>query len=205
MVAEHIPPTPVARLILASGSPRRRTLLTMAGFVFDVERPDVAEIAHPGEAPEQMAMRLAGEKALAVAERYDSHAAVLGCDTIVVLDDAVLGKPVSEADAAEMLLALAGRSHTVITGFALKTPGTTELESGAAYSEVMMRPVAKAEAAAYAATGEPLDKAGAYALQGDGGRFVERVDGSRSNVIGLPLEAVVPLLARHGITGRRGS
>jgi septum formation protein len=104
-----------------------------------------------------------------------------------------------------MLLSLAGRRHVVITGFALKPPGTSDVETGAAYSHVTMRPVAKAEAAAYAATGEPLDKAGGYALQGDGAKFVARVDGSRSNVIGLPLEAVVPLLARHGITGRRGA
>lgn len=203
MVADAVPPEPVARLILASGSPRRRSLLTMAGFAFEVDPPAIAELRLAGEPPEQMAVRLAAEKAVFVARRYGSDVAVLGCDTIVVLDDVVLGKPESEEHAAEMLLGIAGRTHVVISGFALRAPHSGDVETGAAFSEVLMRQVSAAEAAAYAASGEPLDKAGGYALQGEGSRFVARVDGSRSNVIGLPLESVVPLLRRHGITTRR--
>ena len=203
MVAEPIPPAPAAQLVLASGSPRRRMLLATAGFDFEVDAPSLDESVRPGESAAEMVLRLATEKVLAVAGRYDGVAGILGCDTTVVLGSAILGKPASEADAVAMLLGIAGRTHSVVTGFALRPPHASEVEAGTAVSHVTMRHISKAEAAAYAASGEPLDKAGAYALQGDGSRFVVRVDGSRSNVIGLPLEAIVPLLRRHGFTNRR--
>ena len=203
MVAEAVPPAPTPRLVLASGSPRRRALLAMAGYDFEISIPDVVELREPNEAPEAMAVRLATTKATVVASEY-SNAVVLGCDTIVVLGDKVLGKPSSVVDAVTMLLELAGRTHDVITGYALASAHGTDVDTGSEYSAVTMRPVSRGEAEAYAASGEPLDKAGAYALQGDGGRFVAGVAGSRSNVIGLPLEPIRLLLERHGVRSAGG-
>ena len=128
---------------------------------------------------------------------------VLGFDTIVVLDGRVYGKPADEAEAAAMLLSLAGRTHVVYTGFCIDTAGESDSESGVAASRVSMRQVTTDEAADYAASGEPMDKAGAYALQGRGKGFVESVEGQRSTVIGLPLEHVIDLLTRRGIMPER--
>jgi septum formation protein len=203
-LAEQIPPQPDPTLVLASGSPRRRTLLAMAGFTFDVSAPDVDESRLAGETPEAMVVRLATAKAEAVAARRAGDACVLACDTTVVLDGTTLGKPTSIDDATAMLLRLAGLTHEVITGYAIRPPWRSDVERGTVTSRVTMRQVNPMEAADYAASGEPLDKAGGYALQGDGGRFVAGVDGSRSNVIGLPLETIVPLLERFGLIGRRG-
>ncbi|MEE9281102.1 MAG: Maf family protein [Myxococcota bacterium] len=189
------------RLVLASSSPRRQALLRAEGFEFSVAEPDVDESIPEGEPPERTAARLASSKARAVAERVDPDSCVLAADTIVVIDDSVLGKPRHAEEAALMLLRLAGRTHRVITGYSALLAGSTE-ESGIEVSRVRMRPVSPAEARAYAATDEPLDKAGGYAVQGEGGRFVEHIDGSRSNVIGLPLEAVVPALERLGVEPR---
>ena len=197
------------RLILASASPRRRALLAMAGFVFDVVPPEVDEVVAAGEAPEVAVVRLAGEKAAAVLGRVAPETCVLACDTIVVVDGEILGKPGSTDEAVDMLLRLAGRAHRVLTGFVVTTPPDPaerpSTERGVAESVVTMTVVSRAEAVAYAGTGEPMDKAGAYALQGEGKRFVARVDGLRSNVVGLPLEVVVPILARHGIHRAVGS
>ena len=202
-LAPEIPPAPDPTLVLASGSPRRRTLLALAGYEFRVQIPDVDESPLPNEAPEAMVLRLAIDKATAVSFAAGSEACVLACDTTVVRDGVALGKPSSLDDAARMLLSLAGRSHEVVTGYAIRAPRQDHIERGTVTTIVTMRPIAATEAADYAASGEPLDKAGAYALQGEGGRFIERVDGSRSNVIGLPLETVVPLLERYGLVGRR--
>jgi septum formation protein len=202
-LAAEIPTARDPVLVLASGSPRRRTLLALAGFEFDVRAPGVDESPLPGEAPDAMVLRLAIDKATAVAFAAGTDACVLACDTTVVRDGSALGKPTSIDDAAAMLLSLAGRSHEVVTGYAVRPPRHDRIERGIVKTVVTMRPISAAEAADYAASGEPLDKAGAYALQGEGGRFVERVDGSRSNVIGMPLETVVPLLERHGLVGRR--
>ncbi len=174
----------------------------MAGFDFEVRAPDVDESPLPGEGPADMVLRLAEAKATEAARTAAETACVLACDTTVVLDGAPMGKPVSVADAAEMLLRLADRSHEVVTGFAIRPPWNGAVERGTVTSIVTMRAVTPAEAASYAASGEPLDKAGGYALQGEGGRFVASVEGSRSNVIGLPLETVVPALARYGLKGR---
>ena len=202
-LAPEIPPAREPVLVLASGSPRRRTLLALAGYEFNVQAPHVDESQLPGENPEAMVLRLAVDKATAVAFGAGVDACVLACDTTVVRDGEALGKPSSIDDAAAMLLSLAGRSHEVITGYAVRPPRQEHIERGIVTSLVTMRRMSAAEAADYAASGEPLDKAGAYALQGEGGRFVETVEGSRSNVIGMPLETVVPLLERFGLVGRR--
>jgi septum formation protein len=186
-------------LILASSSPRRRDLLVGAGFAFEVEAPEVEEALHAGESPERAAPRLALAKALAVARRVDPASCVLAADTLVVLGGEVLGKPRDEAEAAAMLQRLAGREHRVITGVALLVPALARAEQRVAESRVRMAEVSPEEALAYARSGEPLDKAGGYALQGRGARFVASVVGSRSNVIGLPLELVLPLLAEVGV------
>ncbi len=186
-------------LILASSSPRRRELLARAGFAFAVATPDVDETPRAGEAPEAMARRLALEKALAVAQRSDPASCVLAADTVVGLDRETLGKPRDEAEAAAMLGRLAGREHRVITGVAVVVRELARTEQRAAESRVRIGEVTRDQAIAYARSGEPLDKAGAYALQGEGARFVDSIVGSRSNVIGLPLELVLPLLADVGV------
>lgn len=199
-----IPPRPVPRLVLASGSPRRRFLLSMAGFEFETLAPHVDETPHPGEEPERMVVRLAEEKARAVRARVGDDSWVLACDTTVVRDGEIVGKPASVDEAVEILLSLAGRRHEVVTGFAIA--GTAEdCDAGSTWSVVTMRTISRAEATAYAEGGEPLDKAGAYGLQGEGGRFVSSVEGSRSNVVGLPLESVVPRLVARGIPRRKGA
>ena len=148
-------------------------------------------------------MRMATEKAGVVASRHAAGTWVLGFDTAVVLDEQVYGKPVDEADAARMLLSLAGKTHVVYTGYCLTASDGTETEQGIDASRVTMRSVDPEEAAAYAGSGEPLDKAGAYALQGAGKGFVAGVQGLRSTVIGLPLEHVVDLLTRRGVMPTR--
>jgi septum formation protein len=191
-------------LVLASGSPRRRLLLSMAGFEFTVVSPDIDETRADGEPPEDFVRRVAGEKAAAVAATQPPGTRVLGFDTSVVLDGRVYGKPTDEEDAVEMLLSLAGKTHTVYTGYALIVAGDGTVDGGVDAARVRMREVPREEAVAYAATGEPLDKAGAYALQGRGKGFVEEVEGLRSTVIGLPLDHIVDLLLRHGVLPTRG-
>lgn len=189
-------------LVLASGSPRRRLLLSMAGFDFAVASPDIEETLLPDEPAEEFVVRLAIEKAHAVAEIQPTGTFVLGFDTSVVLGERIYGKPADEAEAAEMLLSLAGQTHTVYTGYAFMKVGES-IESGIDAARVTIRPISAEEAVAYAATGEPLDKAGAYALQGKGKGFVESVEGLRSTVIGMPLEHIVDLLVRNGIMPTR--
>ena len=191
-------------LVLASGSPRRRLLLSMAGYEFGVVIPDIEEIRLPTEPPEEFVVRMAAEKVAEVVGSQPPNACVLGLDTSVVLDGRVYGKPADEAEAAEMLLSLAGRTHTVYTGYCIVGAGSGEEERGIDAARVTMRTVTEDEARAYAATGEPLDKAGAYALQGKGNGFVDNVDGLRSTVIGLPLDHIVDLLTRRGVMPTRG-
>ncbi|MFI5315874.1 MAG: Maf family protein [Myxococcota bacterium] len=189
-------------LVLASTSPRRHALLRDAGFDFSIAAPDVDESALPGESPESLAVRLARAKARAVLPRVDPGACVLAADTVVEIDGALLGKPSDEAEAVEMLLQLAGRTHRVLTGFALAVRALGIEEVGVVESAVRMHAVDRSTAARYAASGEPLDKAGGYAAQGDGGRFVAEIVGSRANVIGLPLEELVPRLAKLEVVPR---
>lgn len=184
-------------LVLASGSPRRVELLRAAGFHLEVIPSNVDESALPGESARSQAERLALAKARSVAARVDSGRAVLGADTIVVIDGAPLGKP-RDADHAEALLSrLVGRRHVVVTAVAIVAG--TEVERFHVESGVCMRPAHIDEIRAYVATGESLDKAGAYAVQGGGRRFIERIEGSESNVIGLPMDETRAALTRFGV------
>ena len=191
-------------IVLASASPRRRELLTRAGVRFEVVPSSVEERRLAGEAPRALALRLAREKALDVARRFPAspRRIVLGADTIVVLEDSVLGKPADRQEAFTMLRRLAGHTHRVLTAVAVVETDRLEPRALCVESTVVMRPASDAELRAYVATGESLDKAGAYAAQGEGRRFVERIDGSESNVIGLPIEETLALL-RAGETKQK--
>ena len=186
-------------LVLGSNSPRRRDLLTASGFAFEVAVPDIDERALPGEPAEAQARRLALAKARVVAARVSREVCVLAADTLVVVDADVLGKPRDVDEAVEMLLRIQGRAHRVLTGFALVVRALGVEDHGVVESLVRMHPVDRGAARAYAQSGEPLDKAGGYAAQGEGGRFVAEIRGSRTNVIGLPMETVVARLARVGV------
>ena len=189
-------PTPNL-LVLASGSPRRRDLLARAGIEFEVRPANIPEVREAGEAPLAFATRLAREKALATAQLIAGPARpVLAADTIVVIDDRVLGKPRDVAHAVELMSLLVGRRHVVITGVAVANSQTLAICETSVESGVVMRDADRQELVDYAATGEPLDKAGGYALQGEGRRFIERVEGSESNVIGLPVRETLALLRR---------
>lgn len=185
------------RLILASSSPRRRELLATLGVDFEVRPTDTDETARPGEGPEALVLRLALAKARAAA---GADELALGADTVVAVDGDPLGKPTDAAAARAMLARLAGRRHEVWTGVALVERGARGLRetARAVCTVVEFRPLASAEIDAYVATGEPLDRAGAYAIQGGAAAFAARVEGSWSNVVGLPVGAVRDLLARLG-------
>jgi len=172
------------RVILASASPRRRELLTLIGIAHEVRPADIDESVFADEAPAPHAERLARAKAHALAEAYP-HAVVIAADTIVVVDGDILGKPRDVAHAAEMLLRLAGREHTVYTAIAVARDERTE--SAVEAVRVTMRALSDSEVAAYIATGEPMDKAGAYGIQDRSGLFVDRIDGCFYNVVGFPL------------------
>lgn len=187
-------------LVLASASPRRRELLARAGVAFEVMPADIEERALPGEAPETLAERLAREKALAVARQLGPSPPrlVLGSDTIVVLGGDVLGKPRDAADAEAMLARLAGRTHRVVTGVALAESGDLAVRSLTVASRVTFRALGAEEIRRYVAGGEALDKAGSYAFQGEGRGFVSAVEGSESNVVGLPIDETLALLRAMG-------
>jgi septum formation protein len=184
---------PRVRLLLASASPRRRELLAAAGFECDVLPVNVDERRLEGEAAPQYVERLARQKAAAGAARI-KDAFVLGADTVVVQRGDVLGKPADAASATAMLKRLSGRAHDVFTGVALAWPDgiVAEVER----TRVWMNALSDADIAEYLATGEPLDKAGAYGIQGWASRFIPRIEGSYTNVVGLPVASVVQLLAR---------
>ena len=184
------------RLILASGSPRRKELLRGLGITFDVVPADISEELKPGEAPLAYALRMAEEKALKVAEQFPNDY-VLGADTIVVAEGQVLAKPRDPQDAARMLAVLSGRGHQVTTAVSLISPGgQTEIRS--CTTAVYFRALDKQEIQNYVASGEPLDKAGAYAIQGGAAPWVVRLEGDHSNVVGLPVPLVVEMLRRQG-------
>jgi len=190
-------------LVLASASPRRRELLTQAGFTFEIRPADIPEDPMPGEDPIAYVIRLAREKAEAVYAEITNAIAnekrasappqvVLGADTTVTLDNHILGKPTDPADAARMLRLLSGRTHRVITGVAIVTAARTEV--AAEVTAVKFLTLSEEEIAAYIATGEPMDKAGAYAIQGRAAKWIPRIEGDYSNVVGLPLALVTTLL-----------
>jgi septum formation protein len=178
-------------LVLASRSPRRRQLLEMLGLPVVVAHADVQEVPLPGEAPEAYARRLARDKARAVPGAY-----VLGADTIVVVDGEILEKPADEDDALRMLRRLQGRRHEVISAVALVAGG--RLFEAQDRTAVVFRPADDTRLRAYIATGEPLDKAGAYGIQGYGAALVERIEGDFFGVMGLPLRLVLDLLEQAG-------
>jgi septum formation protein len=182
-------------LVLASASPRRQELLRNAGIPFEIQPTQIAEDPLPGEGAKECAERLAREKALAIA-RLRSQDVVLGADTVVVIDNVILGKPADAADAARMLRMLAGREHQVITGVCLVVTG--QLSVASETTVVTMSEISENEIADYVATGEPMDKAGAYAIQGIASRWIPGIDGDYSNVVGLPVALVWRMLRRAG-------
>jgi len=183
-------------LILASASPRRQDLLREAGIRFDVHPAHIDESRAAGESPLQYACRVAREKALAVARDFP-HRYVLGADTIVTLDNEVLGKPRDAEDAARMLRLLSNREHEVTTAVSLVLPSTS-LDTRYLTTRVRFRKIDEAEIHAYVACGEPMDKAGAYAIQGGAQRWTVGIDGDYSNVVGLPLSMVTEMLREGG-------
>ena len=189
---------PEPRLLLASGSPRRAELLRAAGIPFDARTPDVDETCHQGEGPEAYVLRLATAKARAVATEHPNRP-VLGADTTVVVNGQLLAKPVDPDDAARMLRLLSGRSHVVLTGVCLILP-PDRVHAEVASTTVEFVPLTEADIEAYIGSREPMDKAGAYAIQGLGSRFVARIDGSYSNVVGLPVALLWSWLA-NGAAG----
>jgi len=201
-------------LVLASASPRRRELLTQAGYSFEVRPAHIAEDPLPGEDAIRYVTRLAREKAESVFTQLKAELAttgngslgalaVLGADTTVAVDGEILGKPESAADAARMLRMLSGRSHRVITGVALVTETATEV--AAEVTAVRFLSLPDDEIAAYVATGEPMDKAGAYAIQGRAARWIPRIQGCYFNVMGLPLALVSAMIEARGPTAPRNA
>ena len=184
-----------SRLHLASSSPRRREILGALGLDFSYSGVDLDESQLRGEAPEAMVLRLAAAKAAAAA--VDAATLVLGADTAVVLGERIFGKPRDRDDAVTMLECLSGNSHRVLTGVALRTPAG--VRTALSVTEVQFREIRPDEALAYWHSGEPCDKAGAYAIQGLGGVFVEAISGSYSGVVGLPVFETVELLRRSGV------
>lgn len=185
------------RVILASSSPRRRDLLELVGIQHEVRPADIDETVLPGEVPAPHAERLARSKALTIAAKEQS-ALVIGSDTIVVVDGKILGKPNDAADAHRMLRMLSGREHTVVTAVAAALDG--QVVSAVEQVLVTFRSLSDAEIADYIATGEPMDKAGAYGIQGFGATIIRKVDGDFFAVMGLSLVTLVDLLKQLGVT-----
>jgi septum formation protein len=180
------------RLVLASGSPRRAEILRAVAWPFESEAADVDESLQPGERAPRYVERLARAKAQVVAARR-LFGLVLGADTTVVVDDEILAKPCDDADARRMLRRLRGRWHEVLTGVALVRAETKQTVAAHAVTRVRFAPMSDAEVDWYVATGEPMDKAGAYAVQGQGALFIEALDGDFWNVVGLPVRLVYQL------------
>ncbi|HET9193222.1 MAG TPA: Maf family protein [Vicinamibacterales bacterium] len=189
---------PLDRIILASASPRRAELLRAAGIDFDVRPADIDEAIRPGEAPGDYVSRLAEAKARAVHER-DGNQTVLAADTAVVVDGQILAKPMDEADAKRMLRMIGGRTHEVLTAVSIFHPGEI-VDTRMDTTTVEFAELSDADIEWYVSSGEPMDKAGAYAVQGLASRFVTRVEGSYSNVVGLPIALVYQMLTTKLLT-----
>jgi septum formation protein len=187
------------RIVLASASPRRRELLAILGLDFELGTSGVPEDTQPGESPAESAVRLARQKAEAVASRFPD-ALVLGADTVVVSGREILGKPVDAEDARRMLRLLCNRWHFVITGVALLDSKNGGREARFVETGVRMADYSHADIEDYVSSGEPLDKAGSYAIQGLGGRLVARIEGCYTNVVGLPVCEVAEMLRGFGVT-----
>jgi len=195
-------------LVLASASPRRKEILQNAGIPFAVDAADIAEIPMDGELPKAYAERLAREKALAVLEKHPEDF-VLGADTIVVVENTILEKPCDSADAARMLRLLSGRQHEVITGVCLvgglksvlrsQFPVPSFVDVRSETTRVFVENIEESEIGDYISTGDPMDKAGAYAIQGRASRWISRIEGDYFNVVGLPVSLVYRMLQHHKI------
>ena len=188
----------MAHIVLASASPRRQELLRRMGITeFDIRVPETEEGYPEGLSPRQIVEYISREKADAAAKLCTADEIVITADTMVFLDDARLGKPSDEADALRMLTALQGRHHTVCTGVTVRQGGRAV--TGSEETEVIFRPASEKELLAYIATGEPMDKAGAYGIQGKGALLVEKLDGDFFNVMGLPVLRLSRMLAHFGV------
>lgn len=200
-------PTPQSsnpfHLVLASASPRRRELLGGLEIPFDVVVPAIDETVRTGEQPASYVLRMAFEKAGKVMATQVSgeDAVVIAADTSVVLGDRILGKPCDDAEAAGMLRALSGRRHVVMTGLCVwrRSAGGDRIRGEAVSTRVVFREITATEIHHYVASGEPMDKAGAYAIQGGAAGMVDHVDGSYSNIVGLPMETLIRLLKAEGV------
>lgn len=186
------------KFILASASPRRRELLGLIGLDFEVRPSHVPEVREDGEAPDKYVARLSRDKAHALASEHPSRW-VIAADTTVVLGDELLEKPVDAADAARMLARIAGQTHVVYTGVTLEHAESAWRDTRVTESAVRMAPLSPQEIQWYVDSGEPFDKAGAYAVQGRGSMFIESIHGSHSNVVGLPLATLYSMLKRAGV------
>jgi septum formation protein len=191
-------------LVLASASPRRQELLRNAGIPFVAQSTSIPEVPQPGEAPRAFAERMAREKALAVFRRRPNDF-VLGADTIVIVDAEILGKPRDRADAVRMLRLLSGRKHQVTTGVCLLGLRPRDENGKIGFEDVKsettlvtMDPLGEEDIHGYVSTGEPMDKAGAYAIQGRASRWISRIEGDYFNVVGLPVSLVYKMLREHG-------
>lgn len=193
------------RLILASASPRRAELLRSLQIPFEIDPPGIDESPLPNEGPEALVIRLAKSKALATAQKnrgdLKTPTYVLGADTIVLLGGKILGKPANPDEAVRFLRDLSGKTHVVMTGFCLAQAPDRIVVGGASSSRVTFRHLSVAEIETYVNGGEPMDKAGAYAAQGEGKKLIGEIRGSVSNVIGLPTEELVPLFRKLGLFG----
>ncbi|MCC7202527.1 MAG: septum formation protein Maf [Nitrospirae bacterium] len=186
------------RIILASASPRRKELLERAGLKFEVDASDYEEDLSLGMPARRLARYLSCEQAKAVAVKY-KNAIIIAADTIISFEDMVFGKPHNDSEAMRMLNILNGRSHYVITGFTIIDTGKQQQASRSVVTKVYFRMMTKVEIKTYVRTGEPLDKAGAYAIQGLGAAIVKKIEGDYNNVVGLPVDLLIKELRRFGV------
>lgn len=186
------------KIVLASGSPRRKDLLKQIGLDFTVDTGTQEDDIVPGIDPHQLTRQISLRKAQSVAGKYDA-AIIIAADTIGVIGGKIIGKPRSEAEARSMLANLSGKAHSVITGFTVIDTGTRKTVSRSVETIVYIKPLTKTAIDTYVKTGEPMDKAGAYAIQGLGAVLVERIEGDYYNVMGLPLSAIAETLKEFGV------
>ena len=187
------------KIVLASASPRRKELLQKIGLKFEVDAGNCAEEIDPALKPDEIVRRISIEKAHAVASRH-KDAVIIAADTIGVIGTKLLGKPHTVVEARKMLAQISGKSHEVITGFTVLDTATNKIVSGTVSTAVYVKKLSKQEIDAYVRTGEPLDKAGAYGIQGLGAVIVEKIEGDYYNVVGLPLNALAEALREFGIS-----
>ena len=187
------------KIILASSSPRRKELLAALGLAFEVIHPSSGETVSGNETPEDFVLRVSAEKAASVSGRLGDGVIVIGADTIVVVDGEILGKPGDSKEASSMLRKLSGKEHRVYTAFSIVRPKNEILHSEIVDTRVRVKPLAASEIEGYIKTGEPMDKAGAYGIQGIGSFMVSGIEGSYSNVVGLPADELLAALKKLGI------